>query len=149
VSDGDPVLAFGPRRGAGGEFHWANCSRLYYGSLASNFATERRDFAFKGFEAIAVSHTDNPQAAAAGDEDAWSDRVIPTATGQSSTTFSDKPDIWADNAESSPHFGNVYICYAQFRSEQEAGPVPITVTRSTDGATPGRGRATSPALRRT
>jgi hypothetical protein len=133
VSDGDPVLAFGPRPGSDGSFNWSNGSRLYYGNLTSNFSTVRSEAAFKGFEAVAVSRTDSVTAAAAGSNSAWGAPVIVTQTRQSSTTFSDKPDVWADNAASSPFFGNVYVCYAQFRSQQEAGPVPITITRSTDG----------------
>ena len=62
VSDGDPVLAFGPRPGRNGGFSWANGARLYYANLTSNFPPE--DGSFKGFEAIAVSHADNVQAAA-------------------------------------------------------------------------------------
>ena len=59
VSDGDPAVAFGPVRGPGG-FSWANGSRLYYANLTANVAATRTDQTFKGFEAIAVSRTDNP-----------------------------------------------------------------------------------------
>src|SRR5205814_8048354 len=54
VSDGDPALAFGPRRGSNGTFDWANGSRLYYANLTSNFGTTRDESTFKGYEAIAV-----------------------------------------------------------------------------------------------
>jgi len=56
---------------------------------------------------------------------------------QSSTTFSDKPQIWADNAASSPFFGNAYLCWASFRSLSHgmASPQPLVVASSTDGGT--------------
>jgi hypothetical protein len=133
VSDGDPGVAFGPRPDGNGGFSYADGSRLYYSNLASNFSTVKKEFTFKGFEAIAVSHADDLVAAAGGDADAWSDPAIVTARRQSQTTFSDKPAIWADNAESSPNFGNVYSCYTQFKSQQAAGPEPIGFSRSTDG----------------
>ena len=133
VSDGDPGLAFGPRPGAGGRFSWANGSRLYYSNLTSNFATAKRDETFKGFEGIAISRTDNPQAAAAGDASAWMNPVV--ISRQSSTTFSDKEQIWADNAQSSPFFGHVYVCWASFGSQEKghALPTPLIVARSADG----------------
>src|SRR5437764_6405485 len=61
VSDGDPAVAFGPRRGANGHFSWANGSRLYYASLAANFSAIRTETAFKGVEAVTVSRIDGPK----------------------------------------------------------------------------------------
>src|SRR5215203_5382431 len=122
VSDGDPALAFGPRRGPNGTFSWANGSRLYYANLTANFSAERSEQTFKGQEAIYVSRTDNVQAAAAGSKDAWLRPV--QVSKQSSATFADKEQIWADNAASSDHFGNVYVCYAAFRG---GGAAPLVV----------------------
>ncbi len=128
VADGDPALAFGPQPGPNG-FSWANGSRLYYANLASNLGT-KKDETFKGFEAIYVSRTDNPQVAAQGGvagKNAWMQPV--RASKQSSATFSDKEQIWADNAASSPHFGNVYACWANFIGSS----APMVVATSGDG----------------
>src|SRR5581483_9347823 len=70
VSDGDPGVAIGPKPGPGG-FSWGNGQRLYYSNLTSNFGTTRTDQAFKGFEAIGVSRTDDIAGAAKGDKNAW------------------------------------------------------------------------------
>jgi hypothetical protein len=128
VSDGDPAVAFGPRRGANGKFDWGNGSRLYYANLTSG--------AVKGFEAIGVSRTDDVATASLGGtagKNAWKAPVL--VSKQSSTLFSDKEQVWADNASSSKYFGNVYICYAAYRSQEKGNaiPEPIIVARSTDG----------------
>jgi hypothetical protein len=130
VSDGDPGVAFGPQPGPNG-FSWGNGSRLYYSNLAATTTG-----AFKGFEAIAVSRTDNVQAAAAGTKSAWMPPVI--VSRQSNTTFSDKSQIWVDNAASSRFFGTVYLCWASFRGQEKSGnaaPAPLVVAVSHDGGT--------------
>src|SRR5215472_5683616 len=132
ASDGDPSLAFGPRPGPRG-FSWANGSRLYYTNLTANFSSERSEAAIKGFEAIAISRTDDVAAAAAGNKNAWMTPVI--VSRQNSALFSDHEQVWADNAASSPFFGNVYVCFAAFRDQEKGNalPAPIKVARSTDG----------------
>jgi hypothetical protein len=137
VSDGDPAVAFGPKPSANGTFAWANGSRLYYANLTSNLSAVRSEAGFKGFEAIAVSRTDNAAVAAAGGaagKAAWMPPVI--IAKQSSTTFSDKEQVWADNASSSRFFGTVYVCWAAFRGQEispNAVPAPLQVAVSHDG----------------
>jgi hypothetical protein len=129
VSDGDPALAFGPQPTGNGGFSYAGGSRLYYANLTSAIPGTAP---FKGAEAIAVSHTDDVAAAAAGNNGAWSAPVI--ASRQTSALFSDKEQVWADNAESSPFFGNVYVCYAAFRGNGNGFTnQPLDVLTSRDG----------------
>jgi hypothetical protein len=145
VADGDPAVAFGPRRDANGHFSWTAGSRLYYANLTSNVGATRSEQTFKGFEAIAVSRTDNVQAASAGNANAWTDPLI--ISKQNSTTFSDKEQIWADNASSSPFFGTVYVCWASFVGQElgNAAPAPLVVAVSQDGGDTWKLHPISPA----
>jgi len=158
VSDGDPAVAFGPIP-RNGRFSWANGSRLYFANLTSNFpaalyasgatpreldeeeapernlALREQGFAVegpvKGVEGIAVSRADNVTAANLNDKNIWQPPVIASKTA-SNTQFADKEQIWADNAESSPFFGNVYVCYGSFVG---GGAEPLIVATSRDGGT--------------
>jgi hypothetical protein len=132
-SHGDPALAFGPKPGPGG-FSWANGSRLYYANLAFPLIGQSP---FTGGSAAAVSRTDNVSAAAAGDQGAWMDPVI--VSRQNAALFTDKEDIWADNAASSRFFGNVYLCNTAFRS-LAGPPQPIVLSASSDGGSTWRQR---------
>jgi hypothetical protein len=129
VSDGDPAVAFGPHPTRGGGFSYAGGARLYYANLTSAIPGTAP---FKGAEAIAVSHTDDVARAATGDNTAWSQPVI--ASRQTSALFSDKEQVWADNAATSPFFGNVYVCYAAFRGNGNGFTnQPLDVLTSRDG----------------
>jgi hypothetical protein len=79
-------------------------------------------------------------AAAADDKAAWQAPV--RVSKQSSATFADKEQIWADNAASSQFFGNVYVCWANFTGN---GAAPLVVARSTNGGNTWSQKNVSPA----
>src|SRR6266536_3134776 len=143
VSDGDPAVAFGPVY-RNGSFSWANGSRLYYANLTSNFPGRQ---AFKGFEAIAVSRVDGPAStgltqAIVSNQANWKAPVI--VSKQNAALFSDKEQVWADNASSSPFFGHTYVCSAAFRSVPSRSQ-PLVVATSTDGGDSWTTRQITPA----
>jgi len=134
VSDGDPAVAFGPVF-RNGSFSWANGSRLYYANLTSNLPGHQT---FKGFEAVAVSRIDGPASTGltqqvVSNQSNWQAPVI--VSKQNSALFSDKEQVWADNAMSSQFFGHAYVCYAAFRSPPGVSPPLIVATSANGGDT--------------
>lgn len=129
VSDGDPVVAFGPKPDGNGGFTYADGARAYFGSLAGSptFGPNQ--------ELLAVSYSDDKGAT-------WSGPVVAT-TRDNPVNFNDKIAIWADSNPDSPNFGNVYVSWTLFTgnfpspSFVREGPVylpePIMIARSTDG----------------
>ena len=145
VDDGDPAIAIGPRE-VNGTFSWSNGSRVYYASLASNFPGASG--ISRGFEAVAVSRLDNPTPTRVLDKASWQRPVVVTEQ-QSNTAFTDKEQVWADNASSSPFFGRAYICFAEFRSNGHHNPgteiAPLTVSVSADAGDTWRTSQIQPA----
>jgi hypothetical protein len=122
ASDGDPVVAFGPKP-AGDAFGYGFGARAYFGSLAGCRCNTQ--------ELIAVAHSDDEGAT-------WSAPVLAT-TRTNPVDFNDKIAIWADQNPSSPFFGSVYVSWTLFRGVGNFGesftfsPEPIMFARSTDG----------------
>jgi len=120
ISDGDPIITFGPKPAAGGGFTFAHGARAYYASLATIVGR-------KGFEFIIVSHSDDNGVT-------WSAPVIGTNKA-SSVDFNDKNWISVDSTPSSPFFGRVYLSWTEFRSATLTGNgnEPVMVSVSTNG----------------
>jgi hypothetical protein len=120
LSDGDPVIAFGPKPKAGGGFTFDNGARAYYSSLASIAG-------LKGFEFIIVSYSDDNGAT-------WSTPVIGT-TKTSAVDFNDKNWITVDTSPTSAFFGRVYLSWTEFRSNTTTGngSEPVMVSASSNG----------------
>jgi len=118
-SRSDPGVAFGPAPGNGG-FSWDNGSRLYFSTIATNLTDTPIDRSgIKSNFALTVSHIDDVTAERVQDQSNWS-RPYFVPAKISPTAGLDKEQIWADNAATSPSFGNVYVCYSDFHSFSRA-----------------------------
>jgi len=130
-----PSVAFGPVPGSDGGFSWANGSRLYYAERAQNLDPD--DPAFEGGTAVAVSRIDGQPAlspAIVATQGNWMDPVIVTHQKPNLGSGGDGHAVWVDNAASSPHFGNVYVCNAAERNLRDRVlTVQVNLSRSTDG----------------
>ena len=130
-SAGDPAVAFGPRP-IDGKFSWENGSRLYYANMAAPLSDEQPQEPFLGSFAVAVSRIDDPIAERIQDQNNWL-RPVLAHSWSSAVTDEDKDQIWADNAASSPFFGNVYVCWTNILPDFVNGSRPIMVSVSRDG----------------
>lgn len=140
VSDGDPVIVYGPRPDASGQFSYGNGTRAYYVGLAGYKEGASPFPAQKAPELIVVSYSDDGGMT-------WSAPVRAT-TKNNPNTFNDKNSGWVDKNPDSPYFGNLYVAFTMFRSATATGNgnEPIGVARSTDGGlTFGKPRQLSPA----
>ncbi|MFN8110201.1 MAG: sialidase family protein [Thermoleophilia bacterium] len=131
VSDGDPVIVYGPRPLAGGGFS-PTLKRAYYVGLASQKVSSYPPQ--KAPEWVVVSYSDD-------DGLTWSAPVAAT-TKANPNTFNDKNSAWVDNSPGSPYYGNLYVGFTAFRSVaggngngngNASGNAPAMVARSTDG----------------
>jgi hypothetical protein len=121
VSDGDPVIVYGPKPNGQGGFTFAAGARAYYANLASHNSGATQGN--QAPELLAVSRSDN-------DGVSWSAPVV--AVSSNGFIFNDKEDIWADRNPKSPFFGRVYISWTQFRDIQSCAE-PVMFAFSADG----------------
>jgi hypothetical protein len=123
-SAGRVSVAFGPVPSPTGEFSWSNGSRLYFSTVVEKLPGLRGPFL--GGQAIAVTSTDDVAAAANGDASAW---TTPTIVTRQERGFAlDEGALVVDDAASSPHFGNVYVCATRY-----SGDWALVASVSNDG----------------
>jgi hypothetical protein len=121
VSDGDPVIVYGPRYDPATRTFSDTATDAYYQSLASYRPGQQPGNQAPEF--IVVSRSSDNGTSWPGPS------VITRASG---FTFNDKNSIWADKNPSSPFFGRLYASWTQFRGIPGAAE-PIRVSFSTDG----------------
>src|SRR6266853_2536534 len=128
VSDGDPVIVYGPKPDGNGGFSYANGARAYYASLASYKSGQSPFPPGKFPELVVVSYSDD-------DGVTWSAPVI-AFTKENPNNFNDKEDIWADRNPNSQFFGRVFVSWTQFRGAQiiNLSSEPVVVISRDGGA---------------
>jgi hypothetical protein len=146
-SRSDTGVSFGPAP-ANGHFSWANGSRLYFSSLATNLTDTRIEQGGQNSNfAITVSHIDNVTPTRIADQANWSRPYFVPAHVAASAGL-DKEQIWADNAASSPFFGQVYVCYSDFHSFSGGNAFPLfpMVATSKDGGVTWHAHSVAPPI---
>ncbi len=114
VSDGDPVIVYGPKPDGNGGFSYANGARAYYASLASYKSGQSPFPPGKFPELVVVSYSDD-------DGVTWSAPVI-AFTKENPNNFNDKEDIWADRNPNSQFFGRVFVGGSSFTAGKQLSP---------------------------
>src|SRR5678816_2000953 len=120
ISDGDPVITFGPRPDGLGGFSYADGARAYYASLATVVGA-------KGFEYVIVSYSDDNGIT-------WSAPVVGMSKS-ARAVFNDKNWVTVDGSPASPWFGRLYLTWTEFRSNtvKGFGNEPVMRSVSNDG----------------
>jgi hypothetical protein len=121
VSDGDPVIVYGPAPNAQNKFSFTNGVRAYYSGLASYAAGQAKGN--QAPELLTVSSSDD-------DGVTWRGPVV--AADGHGIKFNDKEAIWADRNPASPFFGRVYVSWTQFRDVKGCAE-PVMFVYSADG----------------
>jgi hypothetical protein len=146
-SRSDTGVTFGPVP-VNGRFSWANGSRLYFSSLATNLTdTIISQGGQNSNFAVTVSHIDNVTPQRIANQANWSRPYFVPAHVAASAGL-DKEQIWADNAASSPFFGRVYVCYSDFHSFSHGNAFPLfpMVATSTDGGVTWKAHSVAPPI---
>lgn len=118
VSGGDPSLDYGPRLCANGTFSFSCGATVYYSSLADPFPE------FGGEQATVSRSYD--------DGLSWANPVAATSTDNKSD-FDDHEWVAVDHFSGSPHFGRVYLNWADFCNTCSGnGNVKLYVAHSDD-----------------
>jgi len=136
ISDGDPVISFGPKPGADGTFSYKNGARAYYSSLASYKPGRSPYPTNKAPELLVVAHSDD-------NGKTWSAPTVATIK-DNPNDFNDKEWVTVDATPASPHFGRVYLTWTEFRAAGQAEPVMVSVSND-GGATFSSPKQLSPA----
>jgi hypothetical protein len=121
VSDGDPVIVYGPRYEPQSRTFSRSSYDAYYESLASYKPGRQRGNQIP--ELIVTSRSSDNGASWSGPT------VIANAHG---VRFNDKNAMWADKNPSSPYYGRLYASWTQFRNVA-GNAEPIRFAYSTDG----------------
>ena len=121
VSDGDPVIVYGPKYNPQTKTFSSSTFDAYYQSLASYKPGSQQGN--QAPELIVVSRSSDNGLTWTGPT------VIANGHGY---TFNDKNAMWADKNPSSPFFGRLYSSWTQFRGIPGLAE-PVMTSYSTDG----------------